>query len=167
MIALVAPAIAALAIAWVALLLAAPHLPLPFAGFLYVFGSVICHQISERSFHVDGSQLPVCARCFGIYAGFAAGAVAAVIGGSRRPLGSAERTRRNVLLATAPSIVTVILEWAGLWDPPNMARAIAGFPLGMAVALVVIRALETRPALHYETCLPPRPVGSSRPTPPI
>ena len=179
MIALVAPSIAALAIGWVALLTAAPHLPIPLAGFLYVFGSVICHQISERSFHMDGAQLPVCARCLGIYAGFAAGALAAVIGGSkkqdspyvrirdvRRP-GPAKRTRRNVLLAALPTLVTVALEWTGLWYPSNMTRAIAGLPLGIAVALVVIRAVETRPALHYETCLPPRPAGSGRPAPPI
>lgn len=158
MIALVAPSIAALAIGWVALLTAAPHLPIPLAGFLYVFGSVICHQISERSFYMDGAQLPVCARCLGIYAGFAAGALAACL---------PAKAGSHLLLAAVPTLVTVILEWTGLWYPSNMTRAIAGLPLGIAVALVVIRAVETRPALHYETCLPPRPAGSGRPAPPI
>ena len=58
-------------VAWVALLVAAPLLPAAPAALIYVLGSRICHQISERSFHVDGAQLPVCARCLGIYAGFA------------------------------------------------------------------------------------------------
>jgi uncharacterized membrane protein len=37
--------------------------------FLYLFFSPICHQIPERSFFVFGHQLPVCARCTGIYTG--------------------------------------------------------------------------------------------------
>lgn len=37
--------------------------------FLYLFFSPICHQIPERSFFFFGHQLPVCARCTGIYFG--------------------------------------------------------------------------------------------------
>ncbi len=29
----------------------------------------ICHQRPERSFFVNGSQLPICARCIGLYLG--------------------------------------------------------------------------------------------------
>src|SRR6185295_1848536 len=36
---------------------------------VYAVGSVICHQLPERSFHLWAAQLPVCARCTGIYAG--------------------------------------------------------------------------------------------------
>src|SRR5580658_9209119 len=43
---------------------------------VYAAGSVICHQRPERSFHLLGAQMPVCARCAGIYAG---GAVAAIV----------------------------------------------------------------------------------------
>ena len=68
--------LAAAAVSWALLNALAPVLPVPVAAFLYGFGAVICHQISERSFHVDGAQLSVCARCLGIYAGFALGAVA-------------------------------------------------------------------------------------------
>lgn len=28
-----------------------------------------CHQLPERSFHWKGRQLPVCARCTGVFAG--------------------------------------------------------------------------------------------------
>ena len=46
------------------------------SSFIFAVGSVICHQRPERSFFFDGHQLPVCARCTGLYlsglAGFAA-----------------------------------------------------------------------------------------------
>src|SRR6266850_4461634 len=36
--------------------------------------SRVCHQLSERSFFVEGHPLAVCARCWGLYLGFAIGA---------------------------------------------------------------------------------------------
>ncbi len=61
---------------WCSLIVAAPLLRSATAshsttsGFLYkVFGTV-CHQIDERSFHVAGEKLGVCARCASLYFGF-------------------------------------------------------------------------------------------------
>ena len=42
----------------------------------YLVGSFLCHQRPERSFFLWGSQMPVCARCIGIYAGAAIAAMA-------------------------------------------------------------------------------------------
>ena len=36
---------------------------------LYQIASAICHQLPERSFFVYNQQLPLCARCAGIYLG--------------------------------------------------------------------------------------------------
>jgi len=38
---------------------------------LYHGLKAVCHQMPERSFWLVGHPLGVCARCFGIYAGFA------------------------------------------------------------------------------------------------
>lgn len=32
-------------------------------------GYAVCHRLDPRSFHVDGRQLPLCARCSGMYLG--------------------------------------------------------------------------------------------------
>src|SRR5438093_145990 len=55
-----------------------------FAFVVYRAGSVLCHQRPERSFHLFSMQMPVCARCTGIYAGGALVAAALAIG-RRRP----------------------------------------------------------------------------------
>jgi hypothetical protein len=74
---LLAPVATVFAIAWVMLVVAAPQLSPSVAAFIYAFGSLICHQRPERSFHLAGAQLPVCARCLGIYMGVAIGSIVA------------------------------------------------------------------------------------------
>jgi uncharacterized membrane protein len=156
----VAPLVVLVAAAWLALLVAAPFLPAAAAALVYAFCSLICHQIADRSFHAGAVQLPVCARCLGIYAGFASVCVAA---GFSRPIRGL--TPRRILIAGAlPTIVTVAAEWAGLWATSNVVRAIAGAPLGAAVALVVRAGLAT---LHYDECAPRPPIAPDRPPSPI
>src|SRR3989442_14005492 len=68
---------------WLALLVAAPAAAfgVPASGFAYALGSLICHQRPERSFDVFAAQMPVCARCIGLYVGAATGAVMTIVAG--------------------------------------------------------------------------------------
>lgn len=163
---MIAPLVGLLALAWVALLVAAPLLPAAAAGITYALSSLVCHQLSDRSFHLAAAQLPVCARCLGIYAGFACGAAFAMISGAGaiRFAGPGAQARRLVALGAAPTAVTVLAEWAGVWQTSNVARALAGAPLGATVAVVVIAALAT---LHYGECARRPPITSHRPPSPI
>ena len=45
----------------------------PFSGAVYAMGDILCHQDSERSFHLNGSQLPICVRDISALAGLAVG----------------------------------------------------------------------------------------------
>ena len=142
---------------WVAVLIATPTLPGWAGAVVYGVGSFICHQIPERSFHLAGFQLPVCARCLGIYIGVSGGAAYVWMrrnnGGTALP-GSAREFRWVAVVAAGPTLLTLALETAGAWSPSNNTRALAGLPLGLVVGLVVMNALAT---LHYDECVPPRP----------
>ena len=129
---------------------------------VYGIGSFVCHQVPERSFYLAGFQLPVCARCLGIYLGASAGAgVVWMRGGSGRLTSIAPATARRLAVAAAiPTLVTVALEFAGIWYPSNVTRSLAGVPLGGMVALVVVSALAT---LHYDECVPRRPTAPKPP----
>jgi hypothetical protein len=59
-----------------------------------------------------------------------------------------------MLFAAVPTMVTIGCEWTGLWSPSNLARAVAGVPLGVVAGAVVASALAT---VHYGECVPPRP----------
>jgi uncharacterized membrane protein len=152
-----------LAASWVGLLVAAPLLPVWPGAIVYGFASFICHQIPERSFHLAGFQLPVCARCLGIYVGVPVGSFYAWMRAATEQPASARASwvsRRFAVLAACPTLVTVALETAGAWYPSNVTRALAGVPLGVLAGLVVAGALAT---LHYDECVPPRPTAPNPP----
>jgi uncharacterized membrane protein len=141
--------------AWLVLLLGAPinAAGAPLSALTYLFGSAICHQRPERSFHVGPAQLPVCARCFGLYAGAALGATAAL---ALRP--ATRRQARFLIVACgAPTLITWGGELLGVWFPANGTRFIAALPLGLAVALTV----------NYIECARPPRTGPSPPRIPI
>jgi uncharacterized membrane protein len=137
----------------------------PLALGIYGLGSVICHQRVERSFHLFGAQLPVCARCTGIYVGAAVAVVMAWIVGSgfsriatgfgriarvgmlrlkAEPTNDVFETRVLLAFAALPSGLTLISEWTTGRVPSNAIRAATGLVFGAAVWVAILR--ELRPA---------------------
>ena len=45
----------------------------PLWAFTYAFGDLNCHQKHERSWEINGNQMPVCTRDIGIFMGFSIG----------------------------------------------------------------------------------------------
>jgi len=136
------------AVLWTAALVVAPFVLLAHhprlvraAAVVYEGAGRICHQRSERSFHLAGVQLPVCARCTGLYVSGAIGAVAAWIG-SRRRVTTPRRARAVLLTSAVPTVVTVGLEMLGVAHPSSAMRALAALPLGLAAGWVFVRSLR-------------------------
>ena len=136
-----------------------PALVYPLAFAVYATGSVICHQLPERSFHLWGAQMPVCARCAGIYLGAALAVLAAAAPLKRRrtnepasPLPVGHRfsaaalagldVRVALALAAVPTLATLLYEWTTGVTPANGIRALAGLALGAAVATVIEREVN-------------------------
>lgn len=123
---------------WLTLLVAAPLAlsqgSMPVATLaMYRSASLLCHQKAERSFAVADAQMPVCARCLGLYAAGALGALAHLA--ARRPQRSAPPTARvRVVLAAAalPMLLSVGLEWMGAIEGSNISRFLSALPLGVA-----------------------------------
>ncbi len=99
----------------------------------------LCHQLPTRSFYLAGQPLAVCARCCGIYAGFAAGALCYPL---VRPLGRAcVPARRWLLLAALPTCVDFALGYTGLWANTHTSRALTGALLGAGLICFVLPCL--------------------------
>jgi uncharacterized membrane protein len=127
------------ALGWVALLAVAPFwLEQPahswqreLAALTYVAGSGLCHQLPRRSFALAGHPMPVCGRCAGLYAGGAAGLLAAALLRPRRLL--AGRPARLLFAAAAvPTLLTFLAEWVLRWPVTNGLRAAAAVPVAAA-----------------------------------
>ncbi len=133
---------------WLGLVVASPFAPVPLALVCYAVGGVVCHQIADRSFHLGMAQLAVCARCTGIYTGAAVSFLWQALVARGEDSGLYRGPRRDnvcaarvwLLCGALPTVVTVVLEQSGLWPTSNVQRALAGVPLGVALALVAGRA---------------------------
>ena len=110
------------------------------AAFAYAVGSVVCHQLPERSFFIDGRQLPVCARCTGLYISGAVGLLGWVVIKSARGWRRVPVTPRAALtiVATAavPTAISYFTGMSGVWDGSNLTRAVLAAPLGVAAGAV-------------------------------
>ena len=111
----------------------APPAVYGFALAVYGIGRLVCHQLPARSFHAWMTSFPVCARCTGLYVGAAATAIALTLGGGARP----RNARAVLLLACLPTAATLVFEWTTGTTPANWVRALAGLPLGAAVAWAI------------------------------
>lgn len=137
-------------------------------------GYAVCHRIDERSFHVFGRQLPLCARCTGE---FNAAAVALIFQGfvSRRRNKLPSRGILAVMVVfflafavdgsnsylyllkqSSPGILDAI---PNLYVPNNTLRLFTGSGMGIALAAVLYpvvqqtiwRESDERPALGWKS----------------
>jgi uncharacterized membrane protein len=106
---------------------------------IYRSFSYVCHQIPERSFFLGEHQFAVCARCTGLYAGFA---LATLCYPSFRSLRQIEAPARKWLfLAAAPLALDFALGFFGLWHNTHTSRFLTGALLGAVAVFFVMPGL--------------------------
>lgn len=130
-------------------------------------GYAICHRIAERSFHAHDHQLPLCARCTGIYLGVITGLLFFVGRGRAR----AARLPPVKTLAVMGALVawygldglnsylSVFEFYTPLYAPHNTLRLLTGTTFGLAMITVVWPVFNM---LLWHTTDPRPPVTSFR-----
>jgi uncharacterized membrane protein len=112
-------------------------------------GYAVCHRIEERSFHVEGRPLSLCARCTGMYLGAVVGMVYQTLLGRRRTAWP----RTGIMLVLGAFLVAFgvdginsgIIFYMGkplLYQPSNILRLITGTGMGLAMSIVLLPAFN-------------------------
>lgn len=143
-------------------------------GKLDAIGYAVCHRIGARSFHVDGQQLPMCARCTGEFFTAAVALIfQAFVSGRRTKLPSRGILAVLVLFFLAFGIdgsnsylylMKQVSKGAfdaipNLYIPNNIYRLFTGSGMGIAMGSILYpivnqtlwRQLDERPALEWKS----------------
>jgi len=109
---------------------------LAFSSAIYGTFSFLCHQITERSFHVAGQQFAVCSRCTGLYAGFT---LATLTYPLFRSLRNTDTPRIIWLFVSAlPLALDFSLTYFGIWQNNHFTRFTTGALFGAVAAIFVL-----------------------------
>lgn len=109
-------------------------------------GYAICHRIDLRSFHLGDRQLPLCARCTGIYLGVMGGILTLAVLGRGRAGGLPRGGVLVVLLGFSAlmgidgvnSYLTFFPHLPHLYEPQNWLRLTTGTLNGLTVAAFIV-----------------------------
>ena len=112
-------------------------------------GYAVCHRITERSFIINGRQLPLCARCTGMYLGAALSLIILWLAGRSR---SAALPRLPILLILLGFIGIMGVDGINsyshffpnaphLYQPRNWLRLLTGIGTGLAMGSILLPTL--------------------------
>lgn len=125
-------------------------------------GYAVCHRIDARSFHLGARQLPLCARCTGMFLGALLGLAFQYFTAGRR----AGMPQWGVWLVLGVFVAAFAVDGVNsflhripgapeLYETNNLSRLLTGTGMGLAIALVIYptfnqtvwRRMDPRPAL--------------------
>lgn len=153
---LVSAAVALLLIGWLL------NTPAGLLGKADAVGYAVCHRIDLRSFHLGVRQIPLCARCTGMYLGALLGLGYQYYLGRRRAGSPPVRVILILVILGlgffidgANSFLSLILPAPLLYEPQNWLRLVTGTGMGIVIAAALYPAFnqtvwadwDKRPAL--------------------
>jgi uncharacterized membrane protein len=121
-------------------------------------GYAVCHRIGERSFHVGQYQLPLCARCSGMYLGAMVGLAYQAVAAKKRSLMphwsvlvvlglfvaafgiDGVNSYLYLLKQVRPGILAQI---PNIYVPSNTLRLLTGSGMGLGIAAALFPAFNT------------------------
>lgn len=115
-------------------------------------GSAVCHQMAERSFLFHGMQMPLCARCTGIYTGVFF-AFCFFFWKKRIQAGKPFSLQQAVVTGTAilPVGLDGVGSYLGLWESSQLMRILTGSLVGAVVPGFLLMAGNFDPKRENRT----------------
>jgi uncharacterized membrane protein len=113
-----------------------------FAQAVYTMGDIECHQIAERSYYLNGNELPICSRDVGLSIGLLTGMLIGLL--------YVRRINPFILaIGILPMLMDGGLQSVSSYQSNNSLRIVTGIVAGVAVALLLCefaaRYLEVGP----------------------
>ena len=112
--------------------------------YIYSIGDRLCHQKAERSFFVNGNQMPFCSRCTAIFFGLAFGLGFMIF--------YKIQLNEKFLLVIIVSIIPLALDGLGqlfsLWESTNLVRVITGLLTGAVFGLAIGVIIDEIKTIH-------------------
>lgn len=128
---------------WIAVIVMAPIAKASGLGAvsspIYAFFSFLCHQIADRSLHVEGEQFAVCSRCFGVYFGLLFGF--AIYPFWRRIDDVEPLPKVWLFLSLVPITIDWSLTFFGIWENTHLSRFLTGLILGTACGSFIVPSI--------------------------
>ncbi len=119
------------------------EMPSPW-NFIYSCGDRLCHQKAERSFFINGNQMPFCSRCTAIWLGLAIGLGFIVF----YKIKLDEKFLFFIIIGIVPIGIDGVGQFFGLWESTNIIRLITGLLIGIvcgiAIALIIDEIRDLR-----------------------
>ena len=104
---------------------------------IYKSGDRLCHQKADRSFFLNGNEMPFCSRCTAIWIGLAVGLGFMVL----YVIELNEKFLVAIILSLIPIGVDGIGQLFGFWESTNFIRLItgllAGIVCGVAIGVII------------------------------
>lgn len=103
-----------------------------FAKAIYTLGDVYCHQLSDRSFELNGNQMPFCARDVALFVGLVIGMMMALSMNLRPDI-------FILILGLTPLAVDGSMQILSSYESSNLIRVITGLLGGGSISLILSR----------------------------
>ena len=100
---------------------------------VYSAGDRLCHEKAERSFFINGNQMPFCSRCTAIWLGLAIGLGFMVF----YKIELDEKFLFVIIFGIVPIGVDGVGQLFGLWESTNIARVITGLAVGIICGIAI------------------------------
>ncbi|MDH7507187.1 MAG: DUF2085 domain-containing protein [Candidatus Thermoplasmatota archaeon] len=107
-------------------------IPFPF-NLVYSLGDRLCHQNAQRSFFINGNQMPFCSRCTAIWLGLTIGLGFMIF----YKIEFDKKFFILIIIGIFPIAVDGIGQLLHLWESTNIIRLITGLLAGIITGLAI------------------------------